>query len=67
MLHVTAGRLSLLHPLSLQSAALQIKKMLPRRKSAIAHDQDTLQALNRYKQVDKELKSTPETRANGPS
>lgn len=44
-----------------------MRKMLPRRKSAIAHDQDTLQALNRYKQIDKELKSTPETRANGPS
>lgn len=49
------------------STALQIRKMLPRRKSAIAHDQDTLQALNRYKQVDTELKTTPESRANGPS
>jgi hypothetical protein len=40
--------------------------MLPRRKSAIAHDMDTVQALNKYKKVGKELR-TPSEGPNGAS
>jgi serine/threonine-protein phosphatase 2A regulatory subunit B' len=48
------------HPIPVQ------RQMLPRRKSAIAHDMDTVQALNKYKKVGKELR-TPSEGPNGAS